>query len=89
MRYNKTGTQADEKDVVFAECVDGSVQKKYYVLTYNNSIYDPNGPDSHRENTLDRKLKNTSKATFDYYVNYLSSRNPIYFRRAERSFIND
>lgn len=89
MKYNKSGTEADESDIVFAEYVDGSVQKKYYVLTYNNSVYDPNGPDSHREKNLGHKLRKTSKATFEYYVNYLSSRNPIFFRRAERSFINE
>ena len=89
MKYNKAGSEAEEKDIVFAEYIDGSVQKKYYVLTYNNSVYDPTGPDSHREKTLDHKLKKTSKATFEYYINYLESRNPIFFRRAERSFINE
>lgn len=89
MKYNSKGQEIESGQTVFAECLEGSIQKKYYILTYNNSVYDPTGPDSHRQSTINHTLKNTSKKTFEYYVNYLSSRNPIYFRRAERSFINE
>lgn len=88
MKYNKYGQEAQEGDKVFAEHVDGSKQKVYSVLTYNNSLYDPLGTDSHRESKLNTVLKKTDKATFDYYLHYLKNRNKIYITRAQRSFIN-
>lgn len=89
MKYNKIGIEASEQDRVFAEELNGSVQNIYYVLTYNNCMYDPRGSDSHRENNLNLKLKKTSKKTFTYYIEYLQTKNPIFLRRAERSFINE
>lgn len=81
------------KDKVFAkftkiELGNGDVQKKYYITTCNNIPYDPSGIDSHRESTLDLKLKSVSQKTFDGYVLYLQTRNPIYMTNAQRSFIN-
>jgi hypothetical protein len=92
--FNRTGDNpVDDKDRVFAkflkvELGNGDVQKKYFVLTYNNAPYDPNGIDSHREKTLNMQLKTTSQKTFDYYVAYLKARNPIYMTKAQRSYIN-
>ena len=92
--FNKQGiAPISEKDKVFAkflkiELGNGDVQKKYFVITYNNEPYDPNGIDSHREATLNMQLKATSQKTFDQYVLYLQTRNPIYMTKAKRSYIN-
>ena len=88
MKYNKHGQEASDQEKVFAEIINGSSQRVYNVLTYNNSLYDPLGTDSHREATLNTVLKKTDKATFDYYMHYLKERNKIYITRAQRSFIN-
>lgn len=88
MKYNKQGQEANSTDPVFAETLDGSVQKIYRVLTYNNMLYDPLGTDSHREKVLNMVLKKTTKQTFDYYINYLKDKNRIYITRAQRSFID-
>ena len=88
MKYNKNGKEAQTDDKVFAETKQGSAQTVYYVLTYNNSLYDPLGTDSHREKTLKTTLKKTDKATFDYYRHYLEERNKVYITRAQRSYIN-
>lgn len=91
---NKHGEKpVNEKDRVFAkflriELGNGDVQKKYFVVTNNNAPYDPNGIDSHREATLNLQLKATSQRTFDYYVTYLKTRNPIHMTKAQRSYIN-
>ena len=89
MKYNKKGQEADDKDKVFAELIEGSARKVYKVLTFNNLIYDPLGTDSHREKTLNTRLKSTDKRTFDYYMHYLQDGNRIYITRAQRSFINE
>jgi len=92
--YNRDGeTVAGPKDRVFAkfnriDLGSGDVQKKFFVLTYNNMLYDPNGTDSHREATLNLQLKPVSQETFDYYNLYLKSKNALYMTRAQRSFIN-
>ena len=88
MKYNKEGQEANTTEPVFAEALDGSVQKIYRVLTYNNALYDPLGTDSHREKVLNMVLKKTTKQTFDYYLNYLKDKNRIYITRAQRSFID-
>lgn len=62
--------------------------KKHYVLTYNNNLYDPIGADSHRQNQLPLKLKEVSQDTFDYYCQYLKTKNKLHLTRSQRSFIN-
>lgn len=92
--FNKHGeTPKSDKDKIFAkflkiELGNGDVQRKYFVITNNNAPYDPNGIDSHREATLNLQLKATSQRTFDYYVAYLKTRNPIHMTKAQRSYIN-
>ncbi|NDD83575.1 hypothetical protein EBZ38_04735 [bacterium] len=92
--FNKFGeTPSNEKEKIFAkytkiELGSGDIQKKYYILTYKNIPYDPTGIDSHRESSLETKLKSVSQNTFDNYVLYLKTRNPLYMTKAQRSFIN-
>jgi hypothetical protein len=88
MKYNRKGIVAEDGDKIFAQTVDGSVKTIYYVLTYNNLVYDPLGSDSNRESKLTTQLKPTSKKTFDSYIKYLQSRNRIHITMAQRSFIN-
>lgn len=90
-RYNSVGQSATEEEKVYAEYksinLGDRVQKKFYVLTSNGNLFDPRGIDSHRRN-LRQELKVTSKQTFDYYIQYLKTKNTLFLRRAERSFIN-
>lgn len=88
MKYNKVGKEATGKEKVFAEELNGSVKTLYYVITHNNMIYDPLGPDSNRESNLSTRLTKTSKKTFDSYVKYLQTKNRIHITQAQRSFIN-
>ena len=92
-RYNAFGQSvSSEDDAVYAEYkainLGERVQKKFFVLTSNGTLFDPRGTDSHRTNTIRKELKSTSKQTFDYYVKYLQTKNTLYMRRAERSFVN-
>jgi len=87
-QYNKKGQDAADAEKIFAKVVEGTRQKVYYVLTYNNLLYDPLGPDSNRESRINTELKKTNKQTFDYYMHYLKDKNRMYITRAQRSFIN-
>jgi|694.fasta_scaffold03072_11 hypothetical protein len=91
--FNKNGNACSPKDKVFAKFTEttlnnGVKQLKYLIATYNNSPYDPKGTDSHREATLEIKLKSVSKSVFDYYMLYLKTKNALYMTRAQRSYIN-
>lgn len=88
MKYNKKGQPIDVGQKVFAEHIDGVKQKVYYVLTYNNIIYDPLGPDSNRESSLRTELKKTNEDSFFAYLSYLQSNNRIYMTKAQRSYLN-
>lgn len=92
-KYNKKGETTDDDKNTFAKALhetrhDGTSYRKFYVVTYNNTIYDPRGTNSNRESYLDLKLKEVSQATFDYYMLYLTSKNSLYMTRAQRSFID-
>ena len=91
---NSKGQPVEETsgDTIFArywfEKTNARQTKKHYVLTYNNDLYDPIGPDSHRQARLDLKLKEVSQNTFDYYCKYLQTKNQMYLTKSKRSFIN-
>ena len=91
--YNAFGQAvSNEDELVYAEYksinLGERIQKKFFVLTSNGNLFDPRGTDSHRTSTIRKDLRSTSKQTFDYYVKYLQTKNNLYMRRAERSYIN-
>ena len=91
MNYNKKGQPvfpSDKDQAIFAKQVEGTKQYVYYVMTYNNNIYDPLGPDSNREYNLNKELKKTNKEAFDHYISYLQSNNRIFMTKAQRSYLN-
>lgn len=88
MKYNKTGLPAQEGERVYAQYSEdkSSKAKIYGVLTYNNSLYDPIGTDSHRENSLPLVIKKTTSDTFFLYRKYLQTNNKVFFTSAQRRF---
>jgi len=88
MKYNKSGLPAKDGEKVYAQSiVNGKSQPQTFaVLTYNNSLYDPIGTDSHRENTLPLVMKRTTSQTFFLYHKYLQTNNKIFFTSAQRRF---
>jgi|TARA_B100001094_G_C18046663_1_gene727793 hypothetical protein len=84
--------EEDTSETIFAkynyEKTESKQSKKHYVLTYNNDLYDPLGPDSHRQQRLNLKLKQVSQNTFDYYCKYLQTKNQMYLTKSKRSFIH-
>ena len=92
---NKVGEHFDgESEQVFAKRTvnkksDGlSPTTSYYVLTYNNTLYDPKGTDSHREKSISLVLRKTSEKAYNHYVMYLKTKNNLHMTQAGRSYIN-
>jgi len=87
---NKNGEVIDnDVDKVYAKVVHQNMSEAYQLKTYENTIFDPIGRLSNRENILETKMRKVSKNTFDYYVMYLKTNNSIYLTKANRSFLNE
>lgn len=95
--YDKNGSIINKdlspKAKVFAQETEipisnNQIQKKFLILLFRNVPFDPYGIDSNYENSVNVKLKNVNETTFNYYIQYLQTRNLIYMTYAQRSFIN-
>ena len=86
--FDGENEQAFAKKTVKKKSDGLSPTKAYYVLTYNNTLYDPKGTDSHREKVLNLVLKKTTEKTYNHYIMYLKTNNNLHMTQAGRSFIN-
>jgi|TARA_R100001163_G_C5067350_1_gene206406 hypothetical protein len=88
--FDKTGADViDQREFSYAKVIQSKIKETYYVRVYEGRPLDPWGMYKGREKTLSTKLKKVSKATFDYYMLFLKTRNSLYMTRAQRSFLND
>lgn len=93
--FNKQGKKINDEssEKVYAKHVkfkflDGSVQQKFFALCKRYELYDPSGMDSHREKNLELELRDVNQKVFDMYLLYLTTKNSLYFTKANRSLIN-
>lgn len=91
--YNQSGNLDSETTKVFAKSLfidlgDNKTQKRFFIRTYNNAPFDPNGPEARREIWNRTELKSVSQSTFDLYIKYLNTKNSLYMTRTQRSYIN-
>lgn len=93
--YNKRGSETLDEQESIAQVLyklNGKTSKpdrKYFIYTVNGSIYDPNGVDGNKKKNMTFLLKQVGQEIFDFYILYLTTNNPIYLTRAQRSFISD
>lgn len=92
--YDKSGIITnDDTEKVFAKSLDidlgnNKIQQKFFIRVFNNTPYDPLGPDSRREIWNRTELKSVNQKTFEHYIMYLRSKNTLYMTRTQRSYIN-
>jgi hypothetical protein len=90
--YNVEGLKTSFDDKIFARAlfidVGNKTQQKFFIRTFNNVPFDPQGIDARREIWNRTELKSVSKKTFEYYIQYLTSKNSIYMTRTQRSYID-
>lgn len=83
--YNVNGDiTTDSKEKIYAK----TLNNKFYIRILNNVPLDPFGPEARRQIWNRTELKSVSKSTFENYNTYLSTKNRLYFTRANRSYIN-
>ena len=86
--FDGTSAQVFAKKTVKTKSDGLTPRKSYYVLTYNNTLYDPKGTDSHREKVLNLVLRKTTEKTYNHYIMYLKTKNNLHMTQAGRSYIN-
>jgi|TARA_R110000751_G_scaffold150864_2_gene255818 hypothetical protein len=63
-------------------------KKTYYIKTLRGSLFDPEGMDSQKINTVLIKFSKVEKETFDFYVDYLKTKQRNSLTWAERSNVD-
>ena len=88
--FNKDGKEvANDNEIVFAKILLQDKVDYYYVRMQDDGmICDPLRSRIRSKITETVKMKKVSKAIFDFYVMYLTTKNNIYMIRAQRGFIN-
>jgi hypothetical protein len=91
--FDSNGNLVEGQEEAYAKSInidvgDNKIQRKFFIRTYNNLPLDPIGSTS-RRNIWDRtELKIVSRQAFDHYINYLKTKNALFFTKANRSFID-
>ena len=72
--------ESEEEDIVKTEF--------YYVKVLRGHLFDPQGIDGLKINSLNSTYKKVEKKTFDFYVDYLKTKKRNHLTWAERSNID-
>tara|TARA_R100000742_G_C4276792_1_gene98115 strand:- start:1269 stop:1598 length:330 start_codon:yes stop_codon:yes gene_type:complete len=90
--FNKEGeaTKVKNKEKIYARSVVKNKNELYYIRVHQNSPFDPMGTYGKRNSAwVETKMQQVSKATFDFYMMYLRTKNSLYMTRARRGLTND
>ena len=63
-------------------------KESYYIKTLRGLLFDPQGIDSGKINSIAAKFSKVKKKTFDFYVDYLRTKEKNFYAWAERSNID-
>ena len=63
-------------------------KESYYIKTLRSLLFDPQGIDSGKLNSLSSKFKKVENKTFSFYMDYLKTKERNYYAWAERSNID-
>lgn len=92
--FNIKGEQTDGvKDKVYSKSLSvdlgsNKTQSKFFIRTFNNTPFDPFGPESGRQIWNRTSFRQVSKNTFEAYNKYLSTKNKIFWTKTNREYIN-
>tara|TARA_R110002020_G_C16186861_1_gene765243 strand:+ start:786 stop:1109 length:324 start_codon:yes stop_codon:yes gene_type:complete len=87
--YNKDGNITSENvEYSCAYIFTVSDRESYYAKTYRSDLFDPNGIDSAKINSVHSKFSKINKETFDHYINYLMTKENNSLAWAKRGMID-
>ncbi len=88
--FNKNAQKIDNPlEKSYAKIIEKNNNTSYYIRVHQSVPLDPMGAYGKRDKFIETKMKPTSKATFDFYMMYLKTKNSIYMTKARRGFTND
>ena len=89
--FNKNGqqTKLSNKEKIYAKIVVKNQKESYYIRVHQSVPFDPMGTYGKRSAWIETKMQSVSKATFDFYMMYLQTKNSLYMTRARRGLTND
>lgn len=87
--YESDGSSSsDETNKACAFAVELDNSDQYFVKFFRSRLFNPNGADSNKINSIQTEYKKVSKETFDLYKEYLSTNKQELFLRAERKCLD-
>ena len=81
-----TSSNETNKACAFVVMLDNSDQ--YFVKFFRSRLFNPNGADGIKINSVQVEYRKVSKETFDFYTEYLSTNKQELFLRAERKCLD-
>ena len=87
--YDNNGNQEKEethKSCAYVIATDG--KKNYYTKFLRGTLFDPQGMDATKINSLTIQFKKVEKNTFEFYLEYLKTKKRNHLTWAERSSID-
>jgi len=63
-------------------------KESYYIKTLRGLLFDPQGIDAAKVNSIAAKFSKVKKETFDFYIDYLRTKEKNFYSWAERSNID-
>tara|TARA_R110002020_G_scaffold271671_5_gene486869 strand:- start:1314 stop:1634 length:321 start_codon:yes stop_codon:yes gene_type:complete len=87
--YDKDGsiiTENVELSCAYIAKLKGA--ETHYIKTLRGMLFDPQGMDGGKLNSLASKFSKVKKETFDFYVDYLKTKEKNYYSWAERNNID-
>ena len=87
--YNKNGQITSENvEDSCAYIFTISDKEFYYVKTYRSDLFDPNGIDSTKINSIHSKFSKMNQGVFDHYIKYLTTKENNSLAWAKRGMID-
>ena len=87
--YESNGSSSSDetnKSCAFVLVIDNSDQ--YFIKFFRSRLFDPNGVDTNKINSIQTEYRKVTKETFDFYTKYLSTNRQEFFLRAERKCLD-
>ena len=87
--YDKNGsviTEEVEKSCAYIATLRDA--ESYYIKSLRGLLFDPQGTDADKINSIAAKFSKVEKETFDFYIKYLETKQNNSLTWAERSFLN-
>ena len=87
--YDRGGNIITEKiELSCAYIAELKDVESHYIKSLRGLLFDPQGMDANKLNAIATKFSKVKKETFDFYIDYLKTKEKNYYAWAERSNVD-